>query len=147
MAEADVSRFVEAQRTEFDPALREIEAGRKRSHWIWYVFPQIAGLGSSPMAERYAITSAAEARAFLDHPMLGANYRRIVTAVGEQVRAGNSLDRLLGRPDDAKVVSSLTLFSGVADPDDPLRATADEILRLDGRSPCAATRSFLLDAG
>jgi uncharacterized protein (DUF1810 family) len=140
---ADVSRFVEPQRADFDRALGEIEAGRKRSHWIWYVFPQIVGLGSSPMAVRYGITSVDEARAFLDDPLLGANYRRIVAAVGEQLRGGVTLDRLFGSPDDAKVVSSLTLFDGVADDDEPLRATIGEILELAGRSPCAATRAFL----
>ena len=71
MPDADVSRFVEPQRADFHRALDEIEAGRKRSHWIWYVFPQIVGLGSSPMAVRYGITSPAEARAFLDDPELG----------------------------------------------------------------------------
>jgi uncharacterized protein (DUF1810 family) len=143
MTEIDVSRFVDAQRADFDRALAEIAGGRKRSHWIWYVFPQIVGLGSSPMAVRYGIGSAAEARAFLDHPVLGPNYRRIVAAVGAQVRAGVGLDRLLGWPDDAKLVSSLTLFAGVADPDDPLRPAVGEIFELDGRSPCPATLAFL----
>ena len=111
------------------------------------MFPQIVGLGSSPTAQRFGITSVAEARAFLDDPFLGGNYRRIVAVVGRQVRAGVGLDRLLGWPDDAKVVSSLTLFAGVADADDPLRATVDEILELDGRSACAPTRAFLLGGG
>ncbi len=139
----DLDRFADAQRRDFDQALAEIEAGRKRSHWIWYVLPQIDGLGSSPTARRYAITSVAEARAFLADPLLGGNYRRMVAAILARVRAGQSLGDVFGWPDDVKTVSSLTLFAGAAAPDDPLVADVDEILTTDGRSPCAPTRAFL----
>ena len=146
MTTTDLQRFVDAQARDFATALSEIEAGRKRSHWIWYVLPQIGGLGSSPMAARYAITSVAEARAFLAHPVLGANYRRIVAAIRAQVERGVRLDALLGWPDDAKTISSITLFAGVAAPGDPLIADAGTILRTaaaEGLPACAATERFL----
>ena len=143
MGEVDVSRFVEPQRRDIDRAVAELDAGRKRSHWIWYVLPQLVGLGSSPTATFYGITSVAEAQAFLAHPELGPNYRRAVAAMLAQVRAGTPLADLLGWPDDAKAVSSLTLFAGVAPPDDPLVAEVDEILTTDGRSRCPTTEAFL----
>ena len=83
----DLTRFVEAHDRQFDDALREIEAGRKQTHWIWFVFPQIAGLARSSTAAHYAIGSVEEAREFLAHPMLGSNDRRIVAAVQDQVVA------------------------------------------------------------
>ncbi len=139
----DLDRFVDAQRRDFDRALAEIEAGRKRSHWIWYVLPQIVGLGSSSTARRYAITSVAEAQAYLAEPLLGGNYRRTVAAILARMRAGQSLNDVFGWPDDVKTVSSLTLFAGAAAPDDPLVTQVDEILTADGRSPCAPTLAFL----
>lgn len=81
---------------------------------MWYVFPQVSGLGLSPTAKRYAIGSVEEARAFLAHPVLGPRYRRMVDAVWHQVvELGTSIDDLFGSPDDTKLVSSLTLFAGV----------------------------------
>ena len=146
MADIDLGRFVDGQSRDFERALGEIEAGRKRSHWIWYVLPQIDGLGTSAMAQRYAIGSVAEARAFLAHAVLGPNYRRIVAAVRAQVAGGVRLETLFGWPDDAKLVSSLTLFAGVAEPADPLVADAQSILdaaSAQGLAPCAATQRFL----
>lgn len=143
MAAVDLNRFVEPQRRDAERAIAEIEAGRKRSHWIWYVLPQIDGLGSSSTARHYAIRSTAEARAFLADAQLGANYRRVVATVLDQVRAGTTLADLFGWPDDAKTVSSLTLFAGVADAGDPLVGQVDEILATDGRQRCAATLAFL----
>ena len=89
--------------------LAELRAGRKTSHWMWFVFPQIQGLGHSPMAQRYAIASRVEAEAYLDHPILGPRLRectRLVTAV-----AGRSIEEILGHPDDLKFRSSMTLFA------------------------------------
>lgn len=122
MADAyDLGRFVEAQAGIFDRALTELRAGAKRSHWMWFVFPQIAGLGSSPMAQRYAIGSLDEARAYLAHPTLGARLRTCTAAVnGVSARSAHAI---FGSPDDMKFRSSMTLFS-VAAPDEPLFAEA-----------------------
>jgi uncharacterized protein (DUF1810 family) len=104
----DLERFVEAQAGVYDAALSELRAGRKRTHWMWFVFPQIAGLGSSPTAQAYAIGSLEEARAYLAHPVLG---KRLVECV-EAVNAvqGRSAGDIFGYPDELKFRSSLTLF-------------------------------------
>lgn len=112
----DLQRFVDAQARNYAGALAELTAGRKTSHWMWYVFPQIAGLGSSPMAQTYAIGSLAEARAYLAHPVLGPRLRACVAAVNA-VR-GRSAHEIFGSPDDVKFRSSLTLFAAAA-PDEP----------------------------
>jgi uncharacterized protein (DUF1810 family) len=115
VSEIDLQRFIDAQHSSVDRALSEIEAGRKTSHWMWYVFPQVTGLGLSPTANRYAIESVEEARAYLADPVLGPRYRRLVDAVWHQVvESGVTIRDLFGSPDDAKLVSSLTLFAGVA---------------------------------
>lgn len=108
-----LSRFVEAQDSVFDRVLAELRAGAKRSHWMWFVFPQIAGLGSSGMAARYAITSLDEAQAYLAHSVLGSR----LTTCTELVNRieGRSAHTILGFPDDLKFRSSMTLFSQ-ADP-------------------------------
>ena len=136
------------KRRDFDRAVAEIRAGRKRSHWIWYVFPQIVGLGSSPTAVHYGITSIDEARAFLDHPVLGPTTGGSSRPSRDQVRRRcRWLDRLLGWPDDAKAVSSLTLFAGVAEPDDPLRRRSTRSSS-STVAHCARPRAaFLLGAG
>lgn len=104
----DLERFVSAQLDSFDTALAEIRRGRKRTHWMWFVFPQLAGLGSSPMARRYAIGSLHEARAYLAHPLLGWRLRTCVEALQdlEQGRA----EEVFGDIDAMKLRSSLTLF-------------------------------------
>jgi len=105
----DLQRFVDAQNPVYDSVRGELGAGRKRSHWMWFVFPQISGLGISPMARRYAISSLAEAEAYLDHPTLGPRLREctgLVTAV-----AGRTIEEIFGRPDDIKFRSSMTLFA------------------------------------
>jgi uncharacterized protein (DUF1810 family) len=116
MSERDLARFVDAQAGgEYETALAEMKAGRKHSHWIWYVFPQISGLGMSHMSQLYAIRDRDEAVAYLRHPVLFARLLEITTAVAEQVRAGAAIERLMGSSIDAtKLVSSLTLFSDVA---------------------------------
>ena len=113
----DLDRFVAAQDGSYPTALAELRAGRKRGHWMWFVFPQIAGLGSSPTAQRYAISGLEEARAYLAHPVLGP---RLV----EASRALTSLDAtdpvaVLGSIDALKLRSSMTLFAH-ADPDQPV---------------------------
>ncbi len=110
----DLRRFLDV-RDDHARALAEVRGGKKRSHWMWYVFPQIAGLGASAMAQRYAIADLAEAEAFLLHPVLGSDYAAIVEEVWRQVvERGMRVHDLFGSPDDAKLVSSLTLFAAVA---------------------------------
>jgi uncharacterized protein (DUF1810 family) len=109
----DLSRFVEAQALVWPTALAELKAGRKQSHWMWFVFPQIAGLGTSPMAIHYAIKSADEARAYLADPVLGERLREGVAAM--LVHRGVSAEAILGGVDALKFRSSLTLFEAAAD--------------------------------
>ena len=131
----DLARFVEAQAPIIDRALDELRAGRKRSHWMWFVFPQIAGLGSSPTARRYAIASATEARAYLAHPLLGARLREATAAA---VAAAGSAEQVFGGIDPIKLRSSLTLFAAVADDPAPYRAGRAPVL---GGAPPPATRA------
>lgn len=112
----DLNRFVEAQDGLYEGALTELRNGRKQSHWMWFIFPQIAGLGSSAMARRYAIRSLAEAQAYLAHPLLGERLRTCTRAANAW--EGRSAHALFGAPDDVKFRSSMTLFAR-ADPDDP----------------------------
>ena len=116
----DLDRFVAAQDQLFDRALAEIVAGAKRSHWMWFIFPQLAGLGASPMAARYAIRSTDEARAFLDHPILGPRYAACVAAL-MALPAGTTAEEVFGGIDAMKLCSSLTLFAA-ARPDAALDA-------------------------
>ncbi len=108
----ELERFVSIQRETYARALDEIRRGRKRSHWIWYIFPQAAGLGHSAMSQRYAIGSTDEAHAFLDHPLLGARYRECVDAL--QALENSSAEAVFGAIDAAKLRSSLTLFAEVS---------------------------------
>lgn len=108
MPDFDLTRFITAQAGVIDTALAEITAGAKRSHWMWFVFPQIAGLGSSPTALHFALESLAEARAYLADPVLGARYLAAVAAL--QGLAGGTAERVFGAVDAMKLCSSLTLF-------------------------------------
>lgn len=104
-----LERFVEAQQRIYDQVTRELRAGRKQSHWMWFIFPQIAGLGNSATAQRYAISCLDEATAYLEHPVLGDRLRectRLVNAV-----EGRSIGEIFGYPDDLKFHSSMTLFA------------------------------------
>ncbi len=105
----DLDRFVAAQDGSYETALAEIRRGAKRSHWMWYIFPQIAGLGRSAMAQRYAIRSIAEARAYLEHPLLGQRLRDCVSALQDLTRG--SAESVFGTVDAVKLRSSLTLFA------------------------------------
>ena len=120
---ADLDRFVAAQDGVYDDALAELGAGCKRTHWMWFVFPQIAGLGSSPTAQRYAIRSLDEARAYLAHPVLGPRLRECARAL--LAVPGRSAREILGHPDDLKLRSSMTLFARAADDPAPFQAVLD----------------------
>lgn len=112
MADSDpfnLKRFIEAQEPVFETALQELKTGRKRSHWMWFVFPQIRGLGSSSMAQIYAIGSLDEARAFLAHPLLGPRLAACAESVLDV--KGRSLHEIFGSPDHMKFCSSMTLFA------------------------------------
>ena len=114
----DLARFVQAQAGGvFEQALAEVRRGRKTSHWMWFVFPQIAGLGSSPTARLYALASLDEARAYLAHPVLGPRLREAAGAAAEL--HGRSAREVFGSPDDLKLRSSLTLFEAAA-PSEPV---------------------------
>jgi uncharacterized protein (DUF1810 family) len=136
----DLARFVEAQADGYPAALAEVRAGRKRTHWMWYVFPQLAGLGSSPMAQRYAVHGRAEAEAYLAHPVLGPRLREIAeAAVGV---AGPTAAEVFGSPDDLKLRSSATLFAAVSPPRSVFHRLLDRYF--DGRPDERTLR--LLDA-
>ena len=140
MPDADpfqLQRFVDAQERSFEVALAELHSGRKQSHWMWYIFPQLAGLGRSPTAQFYGMRSLQEARAYLAHPVLGRRYRDAVEAVlGWSGR--RSADEILGSVDAMKLRSSLTLFENASG--DPLLADSIDAF-FDG--PDEATLSLL----
>ena len=112
MTAFDLDRFVAAQEDVYEAALAELKAGRKQSHWMWFVFPQFAGLGRSPTARFYAIQSAAEARAYLAHSLLGPRLRECVEALLGNRRS--SVEAIFGPIDAMKLKSSMTLFEAVA---------------------------------
>ena len=114
---ADLSRFLKAQEQDYEQALREIRSGRKRSHWMWYIFPQIQGLGFSPTAQYYAIRDLQEARDYLAHPVLSARLKEISSALLDL--NGLSASEIFGYPDDLKLRSSMTLFR-MADLNEPV---------------------------
>ena len=135
----DLRRFVDAQAPVYAQARDELAAGRKQSHWMWFVFPQLRGLGRSAMAHRYGIASRAEAVAYLAHPLLGA---RLLECTGLMLAAppGASAHAILGSPDDLKFRSSMTLFAAVAPASAPFAAALARFF--EGR-PDPATLSLL----
>jgi uncharacterized protein (DUF1810 family) len=110
----DLKRFLLAQEGDYDRALSEIRSGRKRSHWMWYIFPQIDGLGFSSASSRYSIKSLPEAKAYLEHPVLGSRLRECAAAVVSL--EGRSAMEIFGSPDDLKLRSCATLFARVSLP-------------------------------
>ena len=154
-----LERFNEAQATHaagYDTALAEIRAGGKRSHWIWYIFPQIEGLGRSSTARAYALRDLGEACAYLRDPVLRARYEEIVGAVSEQLTDGTHVEDLMGgRTDALKLVSSLTLFRAAAEQlarEDPVYASlAERLATLLGQTggqgylPCDFTLARIAD--
>jgi uncharacterized protein (DUF1810 family) len=119
----DLCRFVRAQDPVIEDVMDELRAGCKTSHWMWFVFPQIQGLGSSSMAQRYALACRDEARAYHEHPVLGARLKACTRLV-LQVE-GRSVQQILGYPDDMKFRSCMTLFAQVA-PEEPIYRAALE---------------------
>ena len=115
MDEFGLTRFVEAQAPVYAQALAELKNGRKESHWMWFVFPQLAGLGRSPMAQLYAISSLAEARAYLAHPVLGPRLVESTNAILDH--RGRSAEAIFGPVDAMKLRSSLTLFEAAGTPE------------------------------
>jgi uncharacterized protein (DUF1810 family) len=109
---ADLQRFIDAQRPLYDRVLDELRSGQKRTHWMWFVFPQIEGLGHSAMAQKFAIASRDEAAAYLRHPLLGGRLEEC-TALVNAIRE-KSVREIFGQPDDMKFGSSMTLFAKVA---------------------------------
>lgn len=115
--QCDLQRFVNAQSPVYDTVRAELQAGRKRSHWMWYIFPQLAGLGRSETARHYALSGLEEAQAYLAHPLLGQRLEeccKILAGI-----EGRTASAIFGYPDDLKLHSSLTLFAQAA-PDQPL---------------------------
>jgi uncharacterized protein (DUF1810 family) len=119
----DLERFVQAQAATYDAALAELRAGRKTSHWMWFVFPQIEGLGRSPTAQRYAISGLEEARAYLAHPVLGPRLRESAAALLDS--PARSAEDVLGGIDALKLRSSMTLFARAAPDEELFRAVLD----------------------
>ena len=122
--EFDLERFVQAQEPVYAKVLAELRTGHKHSHWMWFIFPQIAGLGRSEMAQRYAIASGDEAAAYLAHPVLGPRLREcagIVAALGS-----DSAEEVFGHPDELKFRSSMTLFADVAPDEAVFQACIDK---------------------
>ena len=151
-AQINLARFEQHHPADFIEAFAEIESGRKRAHWMWFIFPQLTLLGHSDLARYYGINTVEEACAYLSHPLLGTDYARIVEAVREQVvDHSRSLIELMGSPDDLKLVSSLTLFGTLARrigtaPLAALAADCEELLAVavaQGYPPCADTLAFL----
>jgi uncharacterized protein (DUF1810 family) len=110
----DLTRFVQAQECVYEPAMSEIRSGRKQTHWMWFIFPQFDGLGSSATSRQYAIRSVAEAEAYLRHPVLGP--RLVASAEAVLAIAGRSVFEVFGSPDDMKLRSCATLFARVSPP-------------------------------
>ena len=133
----DLQRFVDAQAPVYQRVLAELRQGEKQSHWMWFIFPQLAGLGHSPMAQRFAIASREEAVAYLGHVVLGRRLREC-TALVNAVQ-GRSIREILGSPDDIKFCSSMTLFGAVSsDPE-----FADAIQKFHGGTPDRRTLELL----
>ena len=135
---ADLSRFLKAQEYDYEQALKEVRAGRKRSHWMWYIFPQIIGLGSSSMSKRYAIRDLAEAREYLAHPILGTRLREAMSVLLTH-RGRKSAYEIFFNIDTVKLRSCATLFDIVS----PGDVFADILDAFYYGKPCARTLSIL----
>ena len=134
----DLQRFLDAQAGVYEQVLGELKRGRKTSHWMWFIFPQIQGLGQSPMAIRYAIDSLTEAQAYLQHPPLGARLLECCQALLNL--EGLSIGDIMGYPDDLKLKSSMTLFHQAANGAGPFTAVLDKYFN---GKPDAATLRLL----
>lgn len=134
----NLDRFVRAQRRCYEQALSEIRNGRKRSHWMWYIFPQLAGLGRSPASREYSIKTREEAEAYLQHPVLGPRLAECAEAV--LAVEGRSAHDIFGSPDDRKLRSCATLFAIVSPPDSVFHRLLDRYFR---GEPDGRTRQML----
>lgn len=122
--QSNLQRFLDAQKSSYQTALTEIKNGRKRSHWMWYIFPQIQGLGFSETSKFYAIKDVSEAEAYLKHPVLGSRLIEI-SQVAAQL-APNNATQIFGSPDDMKLKSSMTLFAALDDADPVFQSVLDK---------------------
>ena len=122
-----LQRFLDAQADHYESVLRELRSGRKATHWMWYIFPQIRGLGSSTMSERYAISGRAEAVAYLEHAILGPRLTECTQLVVDV--QGRSVEEIFSYPDDLKFRSSMTLFAETANDPRLFRAALDKYYR------------------
>ncbi len=120
----NLNRFLSAQEKTYETALAELRRGSKQTHWMWFIFPQIAGLGHSPTSEYYSIKSAEEARQYLKHPVLGPRLLECATALLDL--KGRSASEIFGFPDDVKLKSSMTLFASVADSEPAFQHVLDK---------------------
>ncbi len=125
----NLKRFTDAQQSSYETALAEIKRGRKQSHWMWYIFPQIKGLGYSETAKFYAINSLSEARAYLEHPVLGS---RLIEISEELLKLeSNDANRIFGSPDYLKLKSSMTLFSALPNANPVFQEVLDKFFKGD----------------
>jgi len=134
----NLQRFVDAQEETYAAALGELHAGRKRTHWMWFVFPQVTGLGVSSTAQFYAIRSRAEAEASLAHPLLGARLQECARAL--LAVNGRTAEQIMGFPDHLKLQSSMTLFAALAGPGSPFAAVLEKYYE---RKRCPRTLAFI----
>jgi uncharacterized protein (DUF1810 family) len=141
MAGICLDHFIEAQNANFKTALNELTAGKKTSHWIWYIFPQIAELGYSERSKRYGIKTRKEAKAFIAHPMLSANYSSCLDAL--LLHTGTPIMTIMGGIDASKLNSSLTLFKGVSDNPALRQKISNTLSRFFDGSECDKTTAFL----
>jgi uncharacterized protein (DUF1810 family) len=118
-----LSRFTDAQASVYDIAVRELETGRKQTHWMWFIFPQLAGLGHSPTAIRFAISGLDEAHAYLAHPLLGCRLVQCTRAIN--TLRNRTVHEIFGSPDDLKFHSSMTLFRQTANDPEPFRTVIE----------------------
>ena len=140
MKDYNLKRFLDAQKSSFETALSELRAGRKRSHWMWYIFPQIQGLGSSEMSRRYAIRDLDEAKLYLAEPILG---KRLINLCSELLKLENATaSEIFGYPDDIKLQSSMTLFAQAEGPDSVFTSVLNKYY---GGAKDAATLKILND--
>ncbi|NML63754.1 DUF1810 domain-containing protein [Hymenobacter sp. RP-2-7] len=136
--EINLQRFLDAQQRDYPTALAELRAGRKRSHWMWYIFPQLRGLGYSSTAQYYALANAREAAAYLAHPTLGPRLAEIARAL--LALPGSNATAIMGTPDDLKLRSSMTLFAQVPSADPVFQAV---LAKFFGGAPDAQTLRLL----
>ena len=141
MAGICLDHFIEAQNANFKTALNELTAGKKTSHWIWYIFPQIAELGYSERSKRYGIKTRKEAKAFIAHPMLSANYSSCLDAL--LLHTGTPIMTIMGGIDASKLNSSLTLFKCVSDDPDLQQKISNTLSSFFDGNECDKTKAFL----